>query len=238
MRMLIYIVTLSLMTGCMSFRVKESEEQELLYDVHRYVRGYYCIYLQYPTVDELFEYCWNMTNGVNDYRFQSYSEYMKVKEDAYTAGSENILNFLHRNRKDIQFVESNGNLIFYFKSKKMLVFNYDYCSLQKDREMTWEFFHLFDSTGIRRVVNNDEEDFFSMREEVRQEWLLLRDLKPNVFRYPTLLRYSRKTGYTFFCPINPMLHENSYLKNLGVALDTFLLNRNMETIQCVTLIPD
>ena len=53
-----------------------------------------------------------------------------------------------------------------------------------------------------------------------------------------LLRYDRDEGYQVFYPSGNRLNSNAYLSKLGCALDTFLLNRDIQMIQFVTNLPE
>ena len=106
--------------------------RDLAYDVNRYVKLYYCDYLKYPTVDELYTYCWRITNSANDFRFQSFTEFEKVeKMKTNGTGVEDLLRFMLKNKTDLAFRQSRGELYVLWKGKKAFRVNYD-SPLNKD----------------------------------------------------------------------------------------------------------
>ena len=72
----IYLVFFFLLLGCVSSRPeKDVAIHDLQYDLSRYIKDYYCIYLKYPTVNELCDFCWDIVNSANECRFRTYCEY-------------------------------------------------------------------------------------------------------------------------------------------------------------------
>ena len=55
---------------------------------------------------------------------------------------------------------------------------------------------------------------------------------------PCLLRYDRDRGYQLYSPSKSRIKQSIYLNKLGCALDTFLLNRDIQMIQFVTNLPE
>ena len=238
-QILIYISTLFLTLSCTSIKIHKNWYANLQYDVGRYTMDYYYTYLEYPNVEELSDYCWNLANSANDYRFPSYAEYKNEKKSNINGtGVEDFLHFLMNNQKDLSFKPKKGEMAFLWKSKIVLTFDLDYCQLQIEPNQASNFFCLFDSTATHKIiVDNDEEDFYILRNNVKQMWLSAHKLDQEVFNTSVLIRYNRKRGYILFCPTDSITSKNSYLEDMGMALDTFLLKRNAEMIQFVTLIP-
>ena len=115
--------------------------RDLAYDVNRYVKLYYCDYLKYPTVDELYTYCWRITNSANDFCFQSFTEFEKVeKMKTNGTGVENLLRFMLKNKTDLAFRQSRGELYVLWKGKKAFRVNYDYCLLKDNYRDQWHFY--------------------------------------------------------------------------------------------------
>ena len=211
--------------------------RDLAYDVNRYVKLYYCDYLKYPTVDELYTYCWRITNSANDFRFQSFTEFEKVeKMKTNGTGVEDLLRFMLKNKTDLAFRQSRGELYVLWKGKKAFRVNYDYCLLKDNYRDQWHFYCFFDSVGVAIPMDaNAEDSFINLRKNICQKYYFDQELKrasENI-----LLRYNRDTGYKVFCSTKVDIDKNDYLKELGCSLDTFLLNRNIQMIQFITTAP-
>lgn len=249
MRKILAIILLSFMAGCSSVKERSIwyNWYNIQYDAATYIPFYYYTYLRFPNVKELSDYCWNIVNSAYGYRFASYAEYQaeyqqnENKRNIYEnniGGVEDFFQFLMKNQKELSFKMRKGKMAFYWKSKIVLTFDFDLCELQNERERVWDFFHLFDATETRTIIDIDpSDDFCRMRENVKNTWLADHKQEIQVFDHFVLLRYNRTRGYTLYCPPDSITTENSYLKKLGVALDTFLVNRNVETIQFVTAVP-
>ena len=150
---------------------------DLAYDVSRYIKLYYCDYLQYPTVEELYAYCWRITNSANDFRFQSFTEFEKVeKMKTNGTGAEDLLRFLLKNKTDLAFRQSRGELYVLWKGKKAFRVNYDYCLLKDNYRDQWHFYCCFDSAGIAIPMDaNAEDSFINLRKNIRQNIISIRN---------------------------------------------------------------
>ena len=90
--------------------------------------------------------------------------------------------------------------------------------------------------GFDRITKSwYEEDFQKIRKEVRDKCVPDTTLWSEF--HTCLLRFDRIKGYQLYYPSKNKIKENIYLKELGCALDTFLLNRNLQMIQFVTNLP-
>lgn len=210
--------------------------RDLGYDVNRYVKLYYCNYLKYPTVEELYTYCWRITNSANDFRFRSFTEFEKVeKMKTNGTGAEDFLRFLLNNKINLAFRQSRGELHVLWKDKKVFRVNYDYCSLKDSYRDQWHLYCFFDSAGVAIPMDaNAEDSFINLRKKIRQKYILCQS--PGIISENLLLRFSRGGGYIVYCPTEINIYENNYLEELRCSLDTFLQNRNMQTIQFVTTV--
>lgn len=209
----------------------------LEYDLFRYVKSYYCIYLEYPSIEELYTYCWGITNSANDFRFQSFADYAKApKSETNGTGAEDFLCFLSENKTNLTFIEKRGKLQVLWKGRKAFQLDYDYCKMKDNYRDKWKFYCFFDSIDAFTPMSFDDEDtFIRLRKEIYQKYYSDRLLQPS--SKTILLRYNRDTGYKVFCPTEVDVYANNYLKELGCALDTFLLNRNVQMIQFITVVP-
>ena len=81
--------------GCVSSRPKRMWLSMICkYDLSRYIKDYYCIYLKYPTVNELCDFCWDIVNSANEYRFRTYCEYQNEERlNINGTGAEYLLSF-------------------------------------------------------------------------------------------------------------------------------------------------
>ena len=75
--------------------------------------------LKYPTVNELWNYCWKITNEVNDDTFLSFDDFDKA---AYknVSGREEFLQHLSLYKKEISFQFKKGAMFVFWKNKNGL----------------------------------------------------------------------------------------------------------------------
>ena len=89
------------------------------------------------------------------------------------------------------------------------------------------------------IVSKDfdyEEEFYIIRKEIRDKYVT--DTMQRSKFQPCLLRYDRDRGYQLYSPSKSRIKQSIYLNKLGCALDTFLLNRDIQMIQFVTNLPE
>lgn len=107
---------------------------DAIYDMSRYIKMYYCSYLDYPNIENLHTYCWRITNSANDFHFQSFTDYEKAgKRNTNGTGVESLLGFLLKNNQQLVFERKGGTLQILWKSKKFFLLDYDYC---KERRLS------------------------------------------------------------------------------------------------------
>lgn len=150
-RLLIGMLLVLAVAGCASRRsYMDGVYDTLPYDFHRYIKGYFYEYLRYPDIDELFAYCWGITNSANEYVYKSYDEFdARIYGPANVAGPEPLLGYIHKKRTLLCLREHKGDLQILLNSKVMQVEHFDVCAMQKDWGNDWDFFLLHDSAGVR-----------------------------------------------------------------------------------------
>lgn len=207
--------------------------RDVIYDMSRYIKMYYCRYLKYPDKKDLYNYCWRITNSANDFRFQSFADYEKAgKRNTNGTGVESLLSFLSKNNKHLIFKRKDGTLQVLWKGKKAFLIDYDYCKMKDNYREQKDFYCLFDSLGVPAPMDfDDEEVFYELRKKTRQKYYP-NEQSQSIYK-TVLLRYNRNTGYKSYCLTDISIYKNKYLKELAYALDIFLLHRDMQTIQFI-----
>ena len=103
------------------------------------------------------------------------------------------------------------------------------------KEKSFLFIYFYKSTNDYDKDFNYEESFLEITKEIRDKYLT--DSVQQGKLQTCLLRYDRDKGYQVFCPPDKRISSNTYLSKLGCALDTFLLNRDIQMVQFVTNLP-
>lgn len=238
-KLLICLLLPLCMGGCKSYmgETQEAFYDNLGYDLYRYVELYYCEHLDYPSKDQLYDFCWEIVNSANGHAFETYDAYMEKEgmNQVYDTGAEPLLHFLHTNSSHLLFKRNGKDLRISWdgKARQKIKLN---CRDIINSRRRHNLFCMYDSLGNVRRVNSDEEDiFFSLREKVRTKHYQIPE-EAIAWEW-VLLRYDRNLGYQSFYPSSLRVEKIPYLKSLGEALDTFLLNRNKQMIQFVTAVP-
>ena len=234
----IYLVFFFLLLGFVSSRPeKDVAIHDLQYDLSRYIKDYYCIYLKYPTVNELCDFCWDIVNSANECRFRTYCEYQNEERlNINGTGAEYLLSFLKENHDNILFQKEGQILVILWQSKLLQTVHLNYCDLINESYNRWNFFSFFDSLGNYKRIDNDEEDFIAMRKKVKQKYQSVDNGQGEILK-PYLIRYDRISKYAFLCPQDSEIASKPYLKDFEILLDSFLLKKKMQMIQFVSFIP-
>ena len=91
---ILLIVLLLVLYSCKSIALYDtSTDYDFKFDLYSQVKMYFRANLKYPTVNELWNYCWKITNEVNDDTFLSFDDFDKA---AYknVSGREEFLQHL------------------------------------------------------------------------------------------------------------------------------------------------
>lgn len=91
---ILLIVLLLVLYSCKSIALYDtSTDYDFKFDLYSQVKMYFRANLKYPTVNELWDYCWKITNEVNDNTFLSFDDFDKA---AYknVSGREELLQHL------------------------------------------------------------------------------------------------------------------------------------------------
>ena len=96
-----------------------STDYDFKFDLYSQVKMYFRANLKYPTVNELWNYCWKITNEVNDDTFLSFDDFDKA---AYknVSGREEFLQHLSLYKKEISFQFKKGAMFVFWKNKNGL----------------------------------------------------------------------------------------------------------------------
>lgn len=237
MKYIVYVICglIPVLYGCKSHSFKEPGflDYELKVEFYNHVKWYYRANLKYPSEEELCQFCWEIINDANDNRYSSFSDFEKADRKNFT-GRENLLRYLSLYEKEFSFEKKNKAMDILWKGKKWMRIKLELCEMIKRKPALFTYFY---SSGSSYSKDFDYEDcFYKMRKDIRDEYLT--DSIEEGRIEPCLLRYDREKGYRMYYPLNRIMRENLYLNKLGCALDTFLLNRNIQMIQFVTNVPE
>ena len=76
---ILLIVLLLVLYSCKSIALYDtSTDYDFKFDLYSQVKMYFRANLKYPTVNELWDYCWKITNEVNDNTFLSFDDFDKA----------------------------------------------------------------------------------------------------------------------------------------------------------------
>ena len=210
----------------------DSIDYDFKFDLYSHVKWYYRANLKYPSVEELKIFCWEMIDDANDNTFSSFSDFEKAINKKRT-GREDLLRYLSLHKDDILFEVRNKSMNVLWKGKKWMKFKFDLCEMIKKRSSLFTYF--YNSSGYCSKDFDYEEDFYIIRKEIRDKYVT--DTVQRSKFQSCLLRYDRDRGYQLCSPSKSRIIQNIYLNKLGCALDTFLLNRDIQMIQFVTNLP-
>lgn len=230
---ILLIVLLLVLYSCKSIALYDtSTDYDFKFDLYSQVKMYFRANLKYPTVNELWDYCWKITNEVNDNTFLSFDDFDKA---AYknVSGREELLQHLSLYKKEISFQFKKGAMFVLWKNKKWFKIEFDLGEMIADNG--YKFVYFYDMQGNYSLDFDYEEDFQKIRKEVRDKCVPDTTLWSEF--HTCLLRFDRIKGYQLYYLSKNKIKENIYLKELGCALDNFLLNRNLQMIQFVTNLP-
>ncbi len=207
--------------------------EDLEYDMYRYVKMYYCQYLTFPSLEELYSYCWDITNSVNGYQYPSFFEYEKAGiRNTNAAGAESFNQFLFYNKNNLTFQEKGEILRILWKKKGLFEMHFDYCEMKNDISNLHQFSNYYNSSGVASLIDFDVVDsIYSFERNLLKKYHL--DQHPLQKREKLLLRYNINDGYRSLCYTNLDISKNKFLRDLKCVLDTFLLNKNVEMMQLI-----
>lgn len=117
---ILLIVLLLVLYSCKSIALYDtSTDYDFKFDLYSQVKMYFRVNLKYPTVNELWNYCWKITNEVNDDTFLSFDDFDKA---AYknVSGREEFLQHLSLYKKEISFQFKKGAMFVFWKNKNGL----------------------------------------------------------------------------------------------------------------------
>ena len=117
---ILLIVLLLVLYSCKSIALYDtSTDYDFKFDLYSQVKMYFRANLKYPTVNELWNYCWKITNEVNDDTFLSFDDFDKA---AYknVSGREEFLQHLSLYKKEISFQFKKGAMFVFWKNKNGL----------------------------------------------------------------------------------------------------------------------
>lgn len=221
--------------SCKSLHSKDTitPEYDFKYDLYSHVKWYYRANLKYPSVNDLFNYYWKIVNEANNNKFSSYNDFNLATQKNVT-GRENLLHNLSLYKDKIAFRNKNKSMDIFLNGRKWMTIEFDLCEMIKEKSPHFTYFY---DTSCNHYKDFDYENcFYNIRKEIREDYLT--DTLQWSKTHLCLLRYNRDKGYEIYCPSNCVIIQNAYLNKLGCALDTFLLNRDIQMIQFVTNLPD
>ena len=95
---ILLIVLLLVLYSCKSIALYDtSTDYDFKFDLYSQVKMYFRANLKYPTVNELWNYCWKITNEVNDDTFLSFDDFDNIK--MYQVGKSFCSIYLYIKRK-------------------------------------------------------------------------------------------------------------------------------------------
>lgn len=208
-------------------------DYDFKYDIYSHIRMYFRANLKYPSVDELRNFCWEIINEANDNIFSSFEEYDNAPQKIAT-GREDLLRCLLSNSNEISFEQETKAMYVLWKGRKWIKIEFDLCEMIKTRSYLFTYF--YDSDGHYTMDFDYAEELYKMGRDMREKYLT-DSVHFNGFK-PSLLRYDRNKRYQVCCPLNCEVKQNAYFNEFGCALDTFLLNRDIQMVQFVIGLPE
>lgn len=236
-RFVVYIFSglILVLCSCKSLPSKESNlpGYDFKFDLYSHVKWYYRANLKYPSIEELYDYCWGIVNDANGNKYASFNDFEKATQKNVT-GRESLLHHLSLYKDDISFEKKDKSMDILWKGKKWMKIKIELCEMIKEKSYLFTYFYKSPNNYSKDF--NYEESFLSVKKEIRDKYLT--DSVQRGKLQTCLLRYDRDEGYQVFYPSGNRLNSNAYLSKLGCALDTFLLNRDIQMIQFVTNLPE
>ena len=236
-RFLVYAITglFLVIYSCKSLPSEggNSIDYDFKFDLYSHVKWYYRANLKYPSVGELKNFCWKIIDDANDNTFSSFSDFEKSINKKRT-GREDLLQYLSMHKDDLSFEIKNKSMDVFWKGKKWMKFKFDLGEMIKKKSSLFTYF--YNSSGYCSKDFDYEEEFYIIRKEIRDKYVT--DTMQRSKFQPCLLRYDRDRGYQLYSPSKSRIKQSIYLNKLGCALDTFLLNRDIQMIQFVTNLPE
>lgn len=97
---ILLIVLLLVLYSCKSIALYDtSTDYDFKFDLYSQVKMYFRANLKYPTVNELWNYCWKITNEVNDDTFLSLMTLIRRHIKMYQVGKSFCSIYLYIKRK-------------------------------------------------------------------------------------------------------------------------------------------
>lgn len=233
-----FLLTVSILccgftVGASGTKTSDNENTDwLLHFIQNSVLHYYYIYFRYPSVEDLIEY--------HQAQFKEALKEMHPQE-VKKGNIGKTLTFLKKEKKQIRLVPDGNTLLFYYRDG-IWEYDMDYC---KDKNRYW------DTKSVQHLFSTFTKKGTYIHEKYETEWFAiqtrLREKYPIVTPYITdgdtivyhLFHYDRKKGLTFICPTDIEVKNNSYVKDLICALDTFMNNRKqIESIHFLTTLQE
>lgn len=196
------------------------------------IENYYIVNLEYPqTIDSLIAFLWNYTNKLNNEKFKSFEDYLN-SEERLNSGLEDVLCFLTKNKNNI-FLKWEHSKFYLSYKDKFMEFDLDYC---KDKNepfggLTARGCLTYNIDG--KLTKEDyQKEFSQLCKSVKEKHYkdyLDEQVKDTTIRL--LLRYSKRDGLYTVCPEEIDIINNSFLKEISFALDTFTNKKDIDMIQ-------
>ena len=221
--------------SCKSLPSKESNlpDYDFKYDLYSHLKWYYRANLKYPSIKELYDFYWGIINEANENQYATFNDFEKATQKNMT-GRESLLRHLSLYKDDISFEKKDKSMDILWKGKKWMKIKIELCEMIKEKSYLFTYFYKSLDDYSRDF--NYEESFLEIKKEIRDKYLT--DSVQRDKLQTCLLRYDTDKGYQVFCPSDSRIKQNTYLSKLGCALDTFLLNRDIQMIQFVTNLPE
>lgn len=236
-RFVVYMISglVLVLYSCKSLTSKENSlpDYDFKFDLYSHVKWYYRANLKYPSIEELYDFCWEIINEANESKYTSFDDFEKATQKNVT-GRESLLQHLSLYKDDISFEKKDKLMDILWKGKRWMRIKFELCEMIKEKSYLFTYFYKSPDSYSKDF--SYEESFLEMKKEIRDKYLT-DSVKQDKFQ-TCLLRYDTDKGYQVFCPLDSRMEQNAYLSKLGCALDTFLLNRDIQMIQFVINLPE
>ena len=236
-RFVVYMISGLILVLCSCKSLPSKENSLLGYDfksdLYNHMKWYYRANLKYPSIEELYDFYWRIINDANENKYASFNDFEKAIQKNMT-GRESLLQHLSLYKDDISFDKKDKSIDILWKGKKWMKIKFELCEMIKEKSYLFTYFYKSPDNYSKDF--NYEESFGKIKKEIRDKYLT--DSAQWDKLQTCLLRYDTDKGYQIFCPSDSRIKQNIYLSKLGCALDTFLLNRDIQMIQFVINLPE
>lgn len=211
-------------------------------DLYWEIKDFYRVYMRYPTMKELYEFCWDHTNRHYDYQFHSIKEYKKTCNGYIPSyGTDSLLYLLmnYRNELILKENKNDGDIHLLWKptNDTLMIAHLDPGLFMQN--WGWDgLIFQYDKTGKVIYGGTFVDDIQSLTYKVSKTYTENKGITQRE-NGRVLMRYDRKNKLKIYCSpdIDSTSLDINYLKALEYSVDTFMASKKIPLIQFVTFVP-